>query len=369
MPYGPPRPGVPTAVPRQTRYAYHRPPREAAGSRVGRYVLDGELGHGGMGVVYSAMDVKLGRRAAVKMLRTGLPASRALSHGAERLLREAQALARIDHPNIVSLYDVGEAGGRVYLAMEELHGMSLKAWIDARPRGWREVLPVFLQAGRGLAAAHRAGVMHRDFKPHNVQIEPDGRVVVLDFGLALATPSERTPSSSPPHISLHSRLTDLGVVLGTAGYMSPEQLMRNASGPGSDQFAFCVCLYEALFGVRPYSGDSGLEIARSFREGVVNKPRRNRVPRRIRAAVLRGLEIDPEDRWPSIHALLAELERDPQQRLRGISRTAVLVGCAWAGAYGVMWAQAALTVPTATASMCLTGTAPTGTAPTGTARD
>ncbi len=342
IPYEPRGSGVPHPVV-ETEYGYHRPREVTAGSRLGRYVIDGELGVGGMGMVFSAMDVKLGRRAAIKVVRGRPHNGRLLGRGPERLLREAQALARIRHPNIVSLYDVGEAGGGLYVAMEELHGVSLRVWLDAQRRGWREVVSVFLQAGRGLAAAHRAGIMHRDFKPNNVHIGDDGRVVVLDFGLALATSNEQPDSEDMAEIILHNRLTDVGIILGTTGYLAPEQLLHREAGAASDQFAFCVGLYEALFGVCPYPGDTALAVAKAFRNGKLTPPGRNHVPRRIRAAVERGLAIEPGDRWPSMDALVAELDRDPHERLRSVSRTAALVAAAWAGAHGLMWVQGTMT--------------------------
>jgi eukaryotic-like serine/threonine-protein kinase len=283
------------------------------GATVGRYVVLDRIGSGGMGVVYAAYDPELDRRVAIKLLRPDRFSSEA---GRLRLLREAQALARLTHPNVVAVHDAGTFGGRVFVAMELVEGETLREWLKAGPRSWREVLDRFLPAGRGLAAAHAAGLVHRDFKPENVLLGRDGRVRVVDFGLAkaLADAAEEPPeegSGAPV-----APLTGWGVALGTPAYMAPEQLRGTAADARSDQLSFCVALYEALYGERP------------FGEGWVVKeaPAGTRVPGWLRAVVLRGLKVDPEERYPAMDDLLRDLARDPEAvRRRWLAAAAVVV--------------------------------------------
>jgi serine/threonine protein kinase len=247
--------------------AHGAPPAPATsalgrGDRLGRYVIIDLLGSGGMGVVYTAYDPDLDRRVALKLLRPDRGPSWGET-GRLRLLREAQAIARLSHPNVIAVYDAGSFGDQVFVAMEFIEGGTLRQWLEERPP-WREVLDRFLLAGRGLAAAHAAGLVHRDFKPDNVLLSRDGRVRVMDFGLArpIGEPSRmeewRAPAGSGGNLA--SPLTQWGEALGTPGYMAPEQLRGEASDARSDQFSFCVSLYEALYGERPFLGDSPREI-------------------------------------------------------------------------------------------------------------
>ena len=248
-------------------------PRLARGSTVGRYIVLDRLGSGGMGVVFSAFDPELDRKVAVKVLNAG--DRRKKKAGRVRLLREAQALAKLNHPNTIAVYDVGTLGESVFLAMEFIAGKTLRGWVaDKRDRGeldWRAVLDVFMQAGRGLAAAHAAGIVHRDFKPENVMVDLDGRARVLDFGLA--RPARDTTSSAdredPEHSSgtFEVRLTATGAVMGTPYYMAPEQHRGDAVDERADQFSFCVALWEALFGGRPFRGTSLPDLARCVVRG------------------------------------------------------------------------------------------------------
>jgi tetratricopeptide (TPR) repeat protein len=309
--------------------------------RLSRYVLLEQLGAGGGGVVYVAYDPELERKVAIKLLRAGGAAGEASSERASRLAREAQALARISHPNVIAVYDVGtygeELGGAwagdtadgpdegVFVVMELVDGQTLRTWIKTRPRRWREVLEVFLPAGRGLAAAHAAGMTHRDFKPANVLIGRDGRVRVLDFGLARVARTEDISASTgsrpsnPSELagaSLANPLTLSGAVLGTPTYMAPEQHRGETVAEAGDQFSFCVSLYEALYGQRPFTGSTIDELGAAKEKGVGEMPGSPEVPAHLVAALRRGLSVDPQGRFASMNELLAELAFDPIARRR-----------------------------------------------------
>jgi len=201
---------------------------------LGRFALVRQIGQGGMGVVYTALDELLGRAVAIKMIR----ADRAGAVAVARILREAQALARLSHPNVVQLHDVRTADGQIFLAMEYVPGRTLRAWLEQRP-GRAEILARFAEAGRGLAAAHAAGLVHRDFKPDNVLVGDDGRVRVVDFGLVAADePARATLVDAAPDPGASDTLTRAGAVVGTPAYMAPEQLRGEAADARSDQFAF-----------------------------------------------------------------------------------------------------------------------------------
>jgi len=318
-----------------------------AGATVGRYLILDVLGAGGMSVVYGAYDPQLDRRVALKLVRPGGD-GRDSAHVRDRLVREGQALARLSHPNVVAVHDVGTVGDQVFVAMEYVEGRTLTEWLSDGPDR-RALLRVFRAAGQGLAAAHAGGLVHRDFKPDNVMIDADGRVRVMDFGLArpsgapsselLEGESEAAASNTASEAAVGSsevldRLTVTGAVLGTPAYMAPEQHGGGRTGPATDQFAFCVALYEALYGRPPFEGNSRAELRRNVLRGRVHEPPRGRgVPRRLRQALLRGLAIHPSRRWPAMSVLLAELEpalREPSGRLRwlgglGLTGTAGLV--------------------------------------------
>ncbi|MBC8073676.1 MAG: serine/threonine protein kinase, partial [Deltaproteobacteria bacterium] len=226
--------------------------------RIGRYLVLEVVGVGGMGVVCTAYDPKLDRKVALKLLREReLADAVRTTTGHARLHREARALAKLKHVNVVAVHDVDVVDERLYIAMEFVEGESLSRWFEQRARSWRELVAVFVQAARGLAAAHDAGITHRDFKPANVRIEPGGRVVVLDFGLALAHGVTDGPVTDGDELaSEHDvRLTAVGRRVGTPAYMAPEQILGQPVGPAADQFAFGVSLYEALYGTLPFTGD------------------------------------------------------------------------------------------------------------------
>ena len=245
------------------------------GDPVGRYMLLGHLGEGGMGVVYLGYDPDLDRRVALKFLRD--------AGDRQRLLREAKAIASLSHPHVVSVYDVGTAGDELFVAMEYVPGPTLREWLASEPRSWAAIVERFLQAGRGLAAAHAAGFVHRDFKPENVIVAADGRTRVLDFGLATHDATADVPG-------------------GTPRYMAPEQLASREIGPAADQFSFCVALYEALYGQHPFAAENaGTEAA------MRPPPGTTRVPPRFAAILTRGLARDPAARYRTLDLLLAEL--------------------------------------------------------------
>jgi predicted Ser/Thr protein kinase len=283
--------------------------QQSFGAKLGRYALLRVLGEGGMGVVFAAYDEELDRKVAIKLLRS--PGEGA-TWDRSWLLSEAKAMARISHPNIVQVYDIGEDERQPYVAMEFVVGVSLREWFKGQKRGWREVVEVFAQAGRGLQAAHEAGLVHCDFKPQNVLVGKDGRVRVLDFGLARLRERTQAPTEPSPGDSLRTTIHG-----GTPAYMAPEQYAKAEPDARADQFSFCVTLYEGLYGARPFAGKGYEELSKAIRGGVVQAPPEGaRVPAWLRRAVLRGLSVDPKQRWPSMEALLAALTRDPARAAR-----------------------------------------------------
>lgn len=296
------------------------------GDQVGRYVVLDRRGAGGMGIVYRAYDPELDRQVALKLLRPrrGLGGA-ATDQMRARLLREGRAMARVSHPNVVSVFDVGTIGGQVFIAVELVEGGTVAEWLREQPRSWREVLQVFVQAGRGLAAAHAAGIIHRDFKPENVLLGKDGRVRVTDFGLARAagrsdgTADDGALSSAalPGTESEPVSLTRTGTLLGTPSYMAPEQIAGGEVDDKADQFGFCVALYQALYGEHPFSAESQAELARATLAGAVrDPPRGSPVPAWVRAALRRGIRASADERHPSMDHLLAALSRDPRRKMR-----------------------------------------------------
>ncbi|MFO7565836.1 MAG: serine/threonine-protein kinase [Enhygromyxa sp.] len=339
------------------------------GDAVGRYVILERVGAGGMGVVYAAWDPKLDRKVALKLLH----GDKADHHG-QRLEREAQAMARLTHPNVIAVHDVGEVEGRVFVAMEFVEGETLGGWArldrsgadEPEPRGWSEVLEVMLAAGRGLAAAHAQGLIHRDFKPDNVMIGADGRVRVMDFGLVRATlPSatgggpaagdegrEAGPRSGlrtealedlalESASVLESHLTQAGALLGTPAYMAPEQLRGEEADARADQFSFCIALWQCLYGVRPFVGDSPLAVLFAIAHGHFRDPPPGRaVPSWVRRALERGLASDPAARWPDMPSLLAALADDPKAKRRPWVLGGASLGLAAAAAVAAIALQA-----------------------------
>ena len=323
----------------------HEPLALEAGQTLGRYVTLDLLGVGGMGQVFSAYDTVLGRNVALKVLRDPCGDDR------PRLVREAQALARFSHPNVVSVYDVGEIDGEVFIAMELVEGCDLREWLQDPARTAEQILGAFRAAARGLQAAHEAGIVHRDFKPDNVLIGRDGRVCVTDFGLALRT-DEAVPSThgDPSPSSSSDRLTETGVVMGTPAYMPIEQHLGLPTDVRSDQFSFCVALYEALYRVRPFEGATGRELVLAITRGELRDAHRAEVPQAVHAAIARGLSPRPRDRFGSMQELLEALRPKPRKFAKSwaLGLVGVLVGAVTIGVVGAAVAvpeEAALAEP------------------------
>ncbi|MBC8067246.1 MAG: serine/threonine protein kinase, partial [Deltaproteobacteria bacterium] len=293
---------------RQQMFARIEPPR------IAQYHVLRQIGGGGMGLVFAAWDPSLDRVVAIKVLRDPwAPAS------GDALRREAMALARLRHPNVVSVFEVGEHDGQVYLAMEHVEGETLRAWLQAwsaaPERDLGRLIEMFIEAAQGLAAAHTAGLVHRDVKPENMMIDADGRVRLMDFGLARSDgrtePSPTTASRDDDGAPAITASTSFGLV-GTPGYMAPEQFEGLSPTAATDQFALCACLYEALYGRR--ARPSRMEAAAVVAATPVAIPSDRKVPRRLQAILARGLALAPEERWPSMAAFADALRR--QQRTR-----------------------------------------------------
>ncbi len=333
-------------------------PREPV--RVGRYQVLGRIGTGGMGVVYRAHDPELARDVAVKLMNAEAIGDDQTATARARLVREARAMARLAHPNVIHVYDVGSVEDGIFIAMELVEGESLATWLrpdpDGERRDWLEVLRVYVDAGRGLCAAHAAGIVHRDFKPENVLVGSDGRVRVGDFGLAGApTLGESESAELLPggdadvdDIGLAGSLTRTGALLGTPKYMAPEQEHGAIASARSDQFSFCVALYEGLYGRPPFDGDTAARYRRNVRAGrIVGPGIDTRVRGWVYAEIARGLAVDPAARHPSMDALLDKLERalvDPRLArrswVRRVAMSVPIIGVAlgigaWVGAGGL----------------------------------
>jgi serine/threonine protein kinase/tetratricopeptide (TPR) repeat protein len=342
------------------------------GATVSRYVILGLVGRGGMGEVYAAYDPELDRKVALKLLRVKPNAGVTMSEGRARTLREAQAIARLSHPNVVVVYDVGTYRDQVFIAMEFVEGNTASYWVESQTRTWQEILKIFISAGRGLMAAHEKGLVHRDFKPDNVMVGKDGAVRVMDFGLArqsekpvggarASTPARGTPAVQvgrhptprpgvPVAIAEHSqhadpdpmstvvlnnggggsvdpdvagsavfdvRLTRTGAMMGTPAYMAPEQFLGTATDARTDQFAFCISLYEALYGERPFAGNTMFALTSNVVQGNLRDPPNNsKVPVWVRKILLRGLRPHAAERWPSMLDLIEVLGKNPAVKRR-----------------------------------------------------
>ncbi len=328
--------------------AKRRERKSIVGGMLGRYAVLSELGRGGMSVVYIAYDPELDRRVALKVVR-GEKLTEA--HRA-RLHREAQALARLSHPSVVTVFDVGDLADDTFVAMELVDGMTLREWCT-KPRTWREVVHVLALAGRGLAAAHAAGIVHRDIKPDNIVVSATGEVKLVDFGLARdlgdrsaesgdGTSGDPDPGDSGNDLDQSSasgatmrrleQITQHGHVIGTPAYMPPEQRGRSVDADErSDHFSFCATLYEALYGQKPFKSSRKLvldpdeQLTVADKPGVATRslaappPKKTDVPAWLQKVVSRGLAVDRNSRYPSIDALLVELDRDPQRTRQRIA--------------------------------------------------
>jgi tetratricopeptide (TPR) repeat protein/tRNA A-37 threonylcarbamoyl transferase component Bud32 len=302
----------------------------ARGTAVGRYVVLEELGAGAMGRVYAAYDPVLDRRIALKILRVD-PRIDRRGRARERMLREAQALAKLAHPNVVAVHDVEAHDDGVAIAMEFVDGVDARKWLRAEQHSWREVVDLYRAAAAGLAAAHAAVIVHRDFKPDNVMIGKDGRVRVVDFGLARADEPTSDASEASGHIRADTTATR--GITGTPAYMAPEQHAGGPGGQASDQFALCVSLFEGLWDLRPFDGDSLVSLSHAVLEGRMQPiPSGSDVPGFVRHVVLRGLATEPGERFADMNALIDALGRDPSRTRRRIALA--LVGFAMLGGLG-----------------------------------
>lgn len=330
---------------------------QAMPQKIGRHIVVAKVGAGGMGIVYSAFDPELNRKVAVKLIRPDRESETARI----RLVREAQAMARLKHVNVVTIHDTGLFEDSVYVVMDFIEGPTLLNWLGDGSRPWRDIVGVFVQAGQGLAAAHAARFVHRDFKPENVMVDVSGTVKVTDFGLVRAfgdTPEGTAEVGAEPLIATHalgSHLSTQGSALGTPNFMAPEQHLGGVATPASDQYSFCIALYEALYAQHPFpGGDTVAQIARKCNGVIASpaRPRRAAIPARLHAAVVRGLAVDPAQRWPGMQELLSELlsvlRYDPRRRRRQIAMSAGLT-LALAAVFGVREYDRRATFATCTA--------------------
>ena len=293
------------------------------------------VGAGGMGVVYAAYDPELDRKVALKLLRADATRNRAQAR--RRFVREAKAMAQLAHPNVITVHDAGTVDDEAFLAMEFVDGKTLAEWLEGDPKPWEELVEVFVQAGRGLAAAHDANIVHRDFKPENVLIRRDGRVLVTDFGLARAADSsadsqsedDAPDPSAGSAVDLAIPLTRTGAILGTPAYMAPEQRFEQRSGAAADQFSFCVAMWEALYGHRPFAGVTVHEVFDAIVRQEIRDPGPGTgVPGWLRRVLVRGLRAKPQERHASMDELLGEL-RPPRRtgaRIAGLVLVAAVLG-------------------------------------------
>ncbi len=280
-------------------------PELAPGTRIGRYEILERLGAGGMGVVYAAIDPDLGRRVALKVAR--------IANGSaleDRLLREAQSLARLDHEHVIRVYEAAVEDGHVFVAMQHVDGVNLTSWLAASrfdQRGWAPVVRMFARVGRALSAVHASGLVHRDFKPDNVMVDRLDRPYLTDFGLACPAGEQ---GGSPESSGAALEITRTGDIAGTPAFMAPEQYLGTRATPAFDQFAYCVALYRGLFGVPPFAGRTSAELLDNVTAGRLRgQPgEAHGVPASVVRAVLRGLSRPPGRRWPTMDALVRELE-------------------------------------------------------------
>ncbi len=312
------------------------------GEQIGHFTIVDRLGAGGMGIVYAAYDVELNRKVAIKLLR--VESGHDQSIGRARLMREAQAMAQVDHANVVTVFEVGKHRGDVYIAMEFIDGETFGGWRKRTGARWQEVLGVLEQAARGLVAAHDEGLVHRDFKPDNVMVGHDGRVRVMDFGL-VRSDADNSSEPNEPHAEARfeesgtelalqatssADLTKAGSIVGTPAYMAPEQFTREPTDARTDQFSFCVTLWEALFGERPFEGDSVLTLGMNVTEGIRKPvPKGASVPAWLLRLCERGLSTDRSDRFESMRALLDAVEtgrRHSKRRWLAVGAAALLSG-------------------------------------------
>ena len=278
---------------------------------VGKYRIEARIGQGGMGTVYRATDTRLQRPVAIKI-------HHALGTRVERLRQEARMLARLSHPNVVTVLEVGTHDGMVFVAMEYVDGGNARAWLKKSPRSWQSIVALYREAGRGLAAAHALGIVHRDFKPDNVLVGSDGRPRVADFGLAglaLGVELEIDPTIESMHTEPEAFATEVGVMVGTPAYVAPEQISSSRVDARADQFGFCAALFEAIYGTLPFTGTNAREMLMRIASGELERPReRNRAPSWVLTVLERGMAVEPDDRFADMNALLVALGGPPRRR-------------------------------------------------------
>src|SRR3984885_14014642 len=273
------------------------------GTVIGAYRIEGPLGEGGMGTVYRALDTKLNRPVAVKFLSDDL----ADAEARRRFQREAQMASSLNHPHILTVYDVGEFGGRQYLVTEFVDGGTLKDWIHAEKRTWRQIVEFLTCVPDGLETAHNAGILHRDIKPANILVAKNGYAKLADFGLAKLSQNDESREADATR-TLTDGHTRPGLILGTIAYMSPEQASGNPLDARSDIFSFGVVLYELLAGKRPFAGATELEVLKTIIHGQP-EPMSADIPQSARAVVEKALEKDPGERYQSMRELVVDLRR------------------------------------------------------------
>ncbi|MFV8755850.1 protein kinase domain-containing protein [Nannocystaceae bacterium ST9] len=294
--------------------------------RLEHYELERELGRGAMGVVYAARDTKLDRRVAIKRLQ-----ARGDAELRGHLIREARAMAKLAHPNVVPIYEIGEDRDAAFIVMEYVEGVTLRRWCEAAPRSIAQIFEVFVAAGRGLAAAHAKAMVHRDFKPDNVMVGVDGRVRVMDFGLARFDPRQSDwTTDAEIGLSETVAVTRAGALIGTPAYMAPEQLCGERADALSDQFGFCVAFHEALHGQRPFRASSLAQLRAEIDAQRISSS--DEVPDWLRELVARGLKRTPTDRHASMEALLDALEAGAREAALGRREPPAYVFVAHAGA-------------------------------------
>lgn len=310
------------------------PNPDELGPEIGRFSVVRRLGAGGMGQVFEAHDQELDRPVAVKVLHEHAIAS---PTGKTRLLREAQAIAKLSHPNVVAVYDVGRHRDQVYIAMEFVQGQTLGVWLQETPRSWTEIVRVFVAVADGLQAMHELGIVHRDLKPDNILIDHTERPRIIDFGLARALDhgDADEPAVADSDGLLGVQLTRTGALAGTPRYMSPEQFRRSQLSPASDQFSYCVALFEALYDQSPFVGETIPARAASVLSGELSEPEQRDVPAELSDVLRRGLRVDANARWLSmgeLSALLGDLLAahdpdldDPEEARRRRSTVAAVV--------------------------------------------
>jgi tetratricopeptide (TPR) repeat protein len=309
------------------------------GAQIGRYLVLDKLGSGGMCDVYAVYDRDLARKAAIKVVRPLNP-KHVTPIEEHRLLREAQTMAQLAHPNVVTVFEVGLVGTRPFVAMEYVPGETLRRWMG-RDRRWQETLHVFCEAGEGLIAAHEQGVIHRDFKPDNVLLSERGRVQVTDFGLAdMACARVDSNLDADDVITFAS---ENGLAFGTPAYMAPEQMRGEKTDPRADQFSFCVALYEALYRQAPFRSAKISQRHQQILAGnIVQPPKVSPIPRRLYKIIARGLSADPGMRYSSMAALIRDLRRAASAGRRRAAAISITVGALSALALGLLVSDAAM---------------------------